>query len=144
VVARLLRAELPSEPLGIEERPQTRDNGALVRGIPVSSQLGVGSCEHWTRHHLDGAAGVTGEDALLLERGEFDGHYADGAADDVSLHGEDVPELGVVAFGPDMGPRRGLRQSGGHANVVARAADAAVEEVARIEQPTDFGRWAGP
>ncbi len=30
----------------------------------VSSQLGVGSREHWTRHHLDVAAGIAGEGAV--------------------------------------------------------------------------------
>jgi hypothetical protein len=39
-----------------------------------------------------------------------------------------------------MASSRGLGQSGVHANVVARAADAAVEEIACIEQPSDFGR----
>src|SRR5215210_6197022 len=64
LVARLLRAELPGKPLGIEEWRQTRDNGALTRGILVSAQLRIGGCEYWTRHHLDAAAGVAGEGAV--------------------------------------------------------------------------------
>ncbi len=70
------------------------------------------------------AAGGFGEDALLLEPGELYRDCADGAADDVSLHGEDVLELGIVAFGPDMAPSRGLGQSGVHANPIAGAANA--------------------
>src|SRR5712675_93384 len=61
LVAGLWRTELPGKTLGIEERRQARDNGAFARGILVSFQLGIGGCEHWTRHHLDVAAGVAGE-----------------------------------------------------------------------------------
>ena len=86
------------------------------------------------------AAGGFGEDALLLKPGELDGHRADGAADDVGLHSEDVLELGVVAFGPDMAPSRGLGQPGVDANPGVGAPDAAVEEIAGIEQPPDFAR----
>ena len=53
-------------------------------------------------------AGGFGEDALFLKSGELDGHRADRPADDISLHGEDVLELGIVAFGPDMAPSLGL------------------------------------
>ena len=86
------------------------------------------------------AVGGLGEDAFLLEPGELHGGRADDASGDIVLHGEDVFELGVVGFGPDMAPGRGLGQFGVDANAVARAADAAVEEIARIEQAPDLGR----
>ena len=52
--------------------------------------------------------GGFGEDALFLKSGEFDGDRTDSPADDIGLHGENVLEFGVVAFGPDMAPSRGL------------------------------------
>ena len=45
MVARLLRAELPSEALGVKERRQTRNYAPFALGIPVSADLGVGRRE---------------------------------------------------------------------------------------------------
>jgi hypothetical protein len=47
MVARRLRAELRSKTLGIEERRQTRDDGALAFGVLVSAHLGIGGSKYW-------------------------------------------------------------------------------------------------
>src|SRR6267378_1382054 len=86
------------------------------------------------------AAGWLGENALLLESGELDCCDADNTPGNVVLHGENVLGLSVVGFGPEVAASLGLGQSRGHANPVVGAPDAAVEEIAGIEQPSNLGR----
>ena len=80
------------------------------------------------------------KDALLLEPGELYSRGADDAPGDVVLHGENVLDLGIVGFRPEEAPGRGLGQFDVDANAIAGAANAALEQVARIEQAADLGR----
>src|SRR5208282_1314666 len=80
------------------------------------------------------------KDALRLEAGELDGPRADHSPGDVVLDAEDVFDFGVVGFGPDMNPRPGLGQLDINANAIAGAADAALWQIARIQQAANFGR----
>ncbi len=80
------------------------------------------------------------EDAFPLEPGELHGSRADHASGDVVLHGENVLELGIIGFGPDMNAGPGLGQFDIDAKAIADAADAASEEITRIEQAPDLGR----
>ncbi len=84
-------------------------------------------------------AGRFGQDALLLEAGELYGRRADDTPGDVVLHRENVVGLGIVCFGPDMPPSRGLGQFGADANAIASTTDAALKQVSRIQQAPDLG-----
>src|SRR5207237_6367302 len=62
--ARLRRAELPSEPLGVEEWRQTLNNGAFALDIPVSTRYGVDCSEERMCLELREASGVAGQGAV--------------------------------------------------------------------------------
>src|ERR1700736_2886514 len=80
------------------------------------------------------------QSALLLEAGKLYSRYADDTLGNVILHGEDIVDLGIVCFGPDLPPGRGLGQRGGNPNPTAGAANAAVEQVTRVQKPSDLSR----
>src|SRR6516165_8047348 len=83
--------------------------------------------------------GGFGEDAVPLEAGELDRCCCCDAPSNVLLHAKDVLDLGVVGLGPNVPPRCGLAQLGIDANTVASAANAAINQIARVEQAADLG-----
>ena len=90
------------------------------------------------------AAGRLGKDALLLEPGELGSGGTDDAPRNIVLHRENVLELRVVGFRPEVPASFGIRQFNIDANAIARPADTASEEIARIEHAPDLGRCDVP
>jgi hypothetical protein len=88
--------------------------------------------------------GGFGKDAVPLETGELYHGRSDDASGDVVLHAEDVLDLGIICFGPDVSPGRGLDQLRVDPNAIAGAANATIEQVARVEQAPDLGRREVP
>ena len=90
--------------------------------------------------------GGFGEGAVPLEAGQLHRCGADDAPSDILLHPKDVVDLGIVCLRPDVPPRRGLAQLGVDANAIPGAANAAIEQIARVEPASDLGRCqaAGP
>ena len=84
--------------------------------------------------------GGFGEDSFSLEAGELYRRRADDAPGDVVLHRKDVLAVGIVGFGPDVNPGRGLGQFDIDPDTIAGTPDAAFEQVARIEKAPDLGR----
>ena len=84
--------------------------------------------------------GGFGEDAVPLEAGELDRCCCCDAPSNVILHAKDVLDLGVVGLGPDVPPRCGLTQLGVDPNAIRSAANAAFQQVARVEPAPDLGR----
>src|SRR5262249_38268364 len=56
------------------------------------------------------------------------------------LHGENIVELGIVSFRPDKSPRQRLNQLDADPNSIAAASNAAVEQITRIQNTTNFCR----
>jgi hypothetical protein len=65
-----------------------------------------------------------GQHTVPLETSELHRCRADNASGDVFLHTEDILDLTVVCFGPDLPTGRGLGQLGADANAIAGAANA--------------------
>src|SRR4029077_141368 len=84
------------------------------------------------------------KDAFSLETGQRYRSCTDDAPGDVVLYGKDVLGLGVVGFRPDMNPCRSLGQFDIDAKTIAGPANAATEQVTRIEQASDLGRRKAP
>ena len=89
------------------------------------------------------ARGGFGEGAVPLETRKLYCCRADDAAGDVVLHAEDILDLAVICFGPDLPAGRGLNQLGADANAIAGAPNAALEQVARVENAPDLRRGEG-
>src|SRR5882672_2863478 len=85
-------------------------------------------------------AGRFCQSALLLEAGKLYSRCADDALGDGVLHGENAINLGIVCVRPDEPPRRRLGQLDADPNTIARAPDAAVEQIARIQKASNFRR----
>jgi len=64
MIARLLRAELPGENPGIEERGETHDDDALALGILVSSHLRISGRKKRMDERLNKLSRASGESAL--------------------------------------------------------------------------------
>jgi len=88
--------------------------------------------------------GGLGKRTVPLETGELYRCRADDASGDVVLHAEDILDLGVVRFGPDLPPGRGINQLGADANAIAGAANAALDQIPRVELAPDLGRREVP
>src|SRR5262245_3374561 len=86
------------------------------------------------------ALGGLGECTVPLEAREPYRRRADDASGNVVLYSEDILDLGIVGFGPDVPRRCGLGQLSADAHPVAGAANAAFEQVSRVEQAPDLGR----
>jgi len=85
-----------------------------------------------------------GIDAVALEAGKLYRCRADHASGDIVLHAEDILNLGIISFGPDVPPRTGLGQLGVDADAIPGTANATAEQVMRIELATDLGRCEVP
>jgi hypothetical protein len=64
MVSRLLCAELCREDPGVEERRETRDDGALTLSILVSAHFRICGSKKRMSDHLVAASGATGKGAV--------------------------------------------------------------------------------
>jgi hypothetical protein len=117
--------------IGVEINGALKKLACLVVVVACRMREGIPAAQHILISRE--AAGRFCQRTLPLKASQLYRRCTNDTLSDIVLHRKDVADLGIVGFAPEMPPGCGLGQLDTDANTIPGTADAAFEQVARIE-----------